>query len=45
MKDYWLKFLRDAALVKSDKAFISLCDDCPELVKFLITSVKTAKGK
>ena len=43
--EYWLELLRDAELVKSDKAFTSLCDDCTELIKLLTSSVKTAKGK
>ena len=42
---YWLELLRDAELVKSDKAFNSLCDDCIELIKLLTSSVKTAKAK
>ena len=42
---YWLELLRDAELVKSDKAFTSLCDDCTELIKLLTSSVKTAKVK
>lgn len=42
---YWLELLRDAKLVKSDKAFTSLCDDCTELIKLLTSSVKTAKAK
>ena len=42
---YWLELLRDAELVKSDKAFTSLCDDCTELIKLLTSSVKTAKEK
>ena len=41
--EYWLELLRDAELVKSDKAFASLCDDCTELIKLLTASVKTAK--
>ena len=41
---YWLELLRDAELVKSDKAFASLCDDCTELIKLLTSSVKTAKA-
>ncbi len=43
--EYWLELLRDAELVKSDKAFTSLCDDCTEPIKLLTSSVKTAKGK
>ena len=43
--EYRLELLRDAELVKSDKAFTSLCDDCTELIKLLTSSVKTAKGK
>ena len=42
---YWLELLRDAELVKSDKAFTSLCDDCIELIKMLTSCVKTAKAK
>ena len=42
---YWLELLRDAELVKSDKAFTSLCDDCTELIKLLTSRVKTAKMK
>ena len=42
---YWLELLRDAELVKSDKAFLSLCDECAELIKLLTSSVKTAKAK
>ena len=42
---YWLELLRDAELVKSDKAFASLCDDCTELIKLLTSSAKTAKAK
>jgi len=42
---YWLELLRDAELVKSDKAFTTLCDDCTELIKLLTSSVKTAKAK
>ena len=43
--EYWLELLRDAELVKSDKAFTSLCDDCTELIKLLTSSVKTSKEK
>ena len=42
---YWLELLRDAELVKSDKTFTSLFDDCTELIKLLTSSVKTAKAK
>jgi len=42
---YWLELLRDAELVKSDKAFTTLCTDCTELIKLLTASVKTAKAK
>ena len=42
---YWLELLRDAELVEPDKAFLSLCDDCTELIKLLTASVKTAKEK
>ena len=42
---YWLELLRDAELVKSDKAVTSLCDDCTELIKLLTSSVKTVKAR
>ena len=42
---YWLELLRDAELVEPDKAFLSLCDDCTELIRLLTSSVKTTKGK
>ena len=42
---YRLELLCDAELVKSDKAFTSLCDDCIELIKMLTSCVKTAKAK
>ena len=42
---YWLELLRDAELVRSDKAFTSICDDCTELLKLLTSSVKTAKAR
>ena len=42
---HWLELLRDAELVKSDKAFTSPCDDCTELIKLLTASVKTAKAR
>ena len=41
---YWLELLRDAELVKSEKAFNSLCDDCTELIKLLTSSVNTARA-
>ena len=42
---YWLELLRDAELVESDMAFISLHDDCTELIKLLTASVRTATSK
>ena len=42
---YWLELLRDAELIKSDKAFTTLCDDSTELIKILTSSVKTANAK
>lgn len=42
---YWLELLHDAELVKSDKAFSLLRDDCTELIELLTSSVKTTKAK
>ena len=37
--------LRDSELVELSPAFLSLCDDCTELIRLLTSSVKTAKEK
>ena len=41
---YRLEILNDAELVKSDKAFDSLCNDRTELIKILTSSAKTARA-
>ena len=39
---YWLSLLKDTDYIKVDE-FISLKNDCDELLKILIASIKTAK--
>lgn len=40
--EYWINILKDTGYI-NDKLFISLLDDCNELLKLLIASIKTAK--
>jgi four helix bundle protein len=40
--DYWLKLLKDSTFI-SNEAFESLNKDCKELIKLLVSSIKTAK--
>lgn len=40
---YWLEILRDARYI-DEKMFQSLHDDCEELMKMLISTIKTAKN-
>ena len=42
--NYWLRLLRDSDLINS-KLAESLLNDCEELQKILVASIKTAKGK
>lgn len=42
--DYWLNILRDTGFI-NDKMFQSLNDDCQELIKLLVATVKTAKKR
>lgn len=42
---YWLELLRDTRIVESDQDFVSLCEDCTELIKLLTSSVNTVKTK
>ena len=42
---YWLELLRDTGIVESDPDFVSLCEDCTELIKLLTSSVNTVKTK
>ncbi len=42
MSNYWLRLLRDSNYL-SENQFKSMLDDCEELQKILITSIKTAK--
>jgi four helix bundle protein len=39
---YWLSLLKDTDYIKSDE-YISLKNDCDELIKILVVSIKTAK--
>ena len=40
---YWLEILNESGYF-NDKLFQSLCDDCKELVKMLVSTVKTSKN-
>ncbi len=42
--NYWLRLLPDSDLINS-KLAESLLNDCEELQKILVASIKTAKGK
>lgn len=42
--NYWLRLLRDSGYV-NDKQAISIINDCEELQKLLIKSIKTTKSK
>lgn len=42
--NYWLRLLRDSDLINS-KLAASLLNDCEELQKILVASIKTAKSK
>jgi len=42
--DYWLNILRDTGYI-NDKMFQSLDDDCQELIRLLVATVKTAKKR
>lgn len=42
--DYWLNILRDSSYI-NDRMFQSLNDDCQELIKLLVATVKTAKKR
>jgi four helix bundle protein len=41
---YWLRLLRDSDLL-GEKLADSLLNDCDELQKLLVSSIKTSKGK
>ena len=40
---YWLKLLKDCAYIQ-EKVAISLLDDVENLIRILVSSIKTAKG-
>lgn len=40
--DYWISILKDTGYIE-EKLFKSLSDDCNEIIKLLIASIKTAK--
>ncbi len=42
--DYWLSILHDTGYIENE-LFISLQNDCKELVAMLVSSVKTLKSK
>jgi four helix bundle protein len=41
-RDYWLNLLKDTGYL-SEKMFQSMSDDCLELIKILVATVKTTK--
>lgn len=41
--DYWINILKDTDYI-DEKLFKSLLNDCNELIKLLIASIKTAKS-
>lgn len=40
--DYWLNLLKDTEFL-TDNMFLSISEDCIELIKLLVATVKTAK--
>jgi four helix bundle protein len=40
--EYWLNLLRDTNYI-NDQAFLSMSNDCLELIKMLVATVKTTK--
>ena len=42
--EYWLNLLKDTGYL-SEKMFSSIADDCIELIKLLIATVKTTKNE
>jgi four helix bundle protein len=40
--EYWINILKDTDYIE-EKLFKSLSDDCNEIIKLLIASIKTAK--
>ena len=40
--NYWLNLLKDTGYI-NEKMFQSISDDCIQLIKILVTTVKTAK--
>jgi four helix bundle protein len=41
--DYWLDLLKDTGFI-SDKKYAELSDKCKQLIKMLVSSIKTAKS-
>jgi four helix bundle protein len=41
--DYWLNLLKDTGYI-SQKMFESISEDCIELIKLLVSTVKTSKN-
>ncbi|MEQ9290447.1 MAG: four helix bundle protein [Cyclobacteriaceae bacterium] len=42
--DYWLNLLKDTNYI-SQESFSELIDECEQLIKMLVSSIKTAKSK
>ena len=41
---YWIDILKDSGYM-DEKSYLSLADDCKEMIRLLVSSVKTAKSK
>ena len=41
--DYWLNLLKDSGYI-DEKSFLSMEDDCGELIALLVSSIKTVKN-
>ena len=41
--EYWLELLHESGYIE-EKPFVSICEDCQELIKILVTITKSQKG-
>lgn len=42
---YWLELLHETGFILDGDSYQSLYTDCEELIRILVSSIKTAKGK
>jgi four helix bundle protein len=42
---YWLELLHETGFIPDGDSYLSLYTDCEELIRILVSSIKTAKGK